>query len=182
MFCVIVTAMIVTFVVGGFHMIYEGDPTTLSWWMMAICGYMTIRCGLFCHEYQKWTKESYKELDLLPQDINGMRRAIHIKKGQKLRIASSVGWFSAMLCSRIGLVGTVIGFIWMLAAVSGIDMSNPDVAGKAMFAALTTGGSVALYTTLIGQICNITLSVQFYNLKQALDTRLLKLGVDNHDS
>jgi hypothetical protein len=166
MFCVIVTAIVVTFVVGGFDMVYEGDPTTLSWWMLGICAYMTIKCGLFCHEYQKWASD----------------KVVIAEEGQKLRIESSVGWFSATLCSRIGLVGTVIGFISMLAAVSGIDMSNPDVAGKAMFAALATGGSIALYTTLIGQVCNIIISTQYYNLKQALDKKLLELGVDEHDS
>ena len=60
----------------------------------------------------------------------------------------------------LGLIGTVIGFIM---ALSGID---PEAASKAenvatMVATLIGGMSVALYTTLIGAILYIWLTVAY---------------------
>ncbi len=81
----------------------------------------------------------------------------------------------------LGLIGTVLGFI---IALSGVD---PGVAGDVraigpMVAELIRGMSVALYTTLVGAVLNLWLTVNYRILATtavALTTRLVALGEAN---
>ena len=81
----------------------------------------------------------------------------------------------------LGLVGTVLGFI---IALSGVD---PSVAGDVraitpMVSDLIRGMSVALYTTLVGAVLNLWLTVDFHILASGaakLATNLIALGEAN---
>ena len=78
------------------------------------------------------------------------------------------GWFLADLMVRLGLLGTVIGFIFMLASVgnlSGVDIQTL----QQLLANMTTGMRIALYTTLTGLGAGILLGFQY---------RLLDLGAE----
>ena len=70
------------------------------------------------------------------------------------------GWFCSDIMLKLGLIGTVIGFIIMLGSLS--DITTFDV--TLLQGVLTTMGSgmgVALYTTLTGLISSILLRIQF---------------------
>lgn len=76
----------------------------------------------------------------------------------------------------LGLIGTVIGFI---IALSGVD---PAAAGDAaaigpMVSTLVAGMSVALYTTLVGGILNIWLTLN-YRLLEHGSVKLMSVLVD----
>ncbi len=78
----------------------------------------------------------------------------------------------------LGLIGTVLGFI---IALSGVD---PQAAGdvtaiSSMVSRLLSGMSVALYTTLVGAVLNVWLTVNYQLLSAgavALVTTLIGLG------
>jgi len=92
------------------------------------------------------------------------------------------GWFIADLLLSLGLLGTVIGFIAMLAPISGLDAGDQS-AIKAALAAMSGGMAVALYTTLTGLIGGMLLKVQGFLLDGAVDelirrtTRLTEVHV-----
>jgi hypothetical protein len=80
----------------------------------------------------------------------------------------------------LGLIGTVIGFI---VALSGVD---PEQVGDAssiapMVSTLIQGMSVALYTTLVGAVLNIWLTVN-YHLLAGATIKLLAGLVDQGES
>lgn len=65
----------------------------------------------------------------------------------------------------LGLIGTVVGFIIAMQGITPESAGNVDALGGTI-SALTNGMGVALYTTLVGAICNLWLT-----FNQALLTR-----------
>ena len=65
------------------------------------------------------------------------------------------------------MLGTIYGFIIAVAGLGTIDVTDAANA-KVVMAAMASGVSIALYTTFIGQATNILISLQNFNLTQAL--------------
>ena len=84
-----------------------------------------------------------------------------------LRRGHELGWFVADLLLSLGLLGTVIGFVLMLAPMSHLDGGDQN-AIRAALAAMSGGMAVALYTTLAGLIGGMLLKVQGYLLDGAV--------------
>ena len=67
---------------------------------------------------------------------------------------------------KLGLLGTIIGFIIMLAPIAGLDVSDKSTMKSSM--GLMSGGmAVAMYTTLAGLVGSILLKIQYYMLDNA---------------
>ncbi len=81
------------------------------------------------------------------------------------------GWFFAGLLIKLGLLGTVVGFILMLASVSGSLSFDPSEI-HTLFSEMTRGMRVALNTTLVGLLGTMLLGFQYLMLDRAAD-RLL---------
>ena len=79
----------------------------------------------------------------------------------KLRLYEIVdnGFFVADILLKLGIVGTVIGFIIMLSSLSTIDEMNLAKMNNLLLS-MSSGMKVALYTTLSGLICSILLTIQ----------------------
>lgn len=78
------------------------------------------------------------------------------------------GWFCSDIMLKLGLIGTVIGFIIMLSSLS--DITTFDV--TLLQGVLTTMGSgmgVALYTTLSALVTGVLIAVQYYNLESGCE-------------
>ena len=83
---------------------------------------------------------------------------------EKLFGAQAIGFFIAETMLRLGLLGTVIGFIFMLAPlaeVQAIDVGQM----REILASMSDGMAVALYTTLCGLIGGILLKLEYYFLQ-----------------
>lgn len=81
----------------------------------------------------------------------------------------------------LGMIGTVVGFVIALSAIDADSVSDvSQISG--MVGSLLTGMSVALYTTLVGAVLSLWLTVN-YNLLSAgtqfLMTALISLGEQN---
>jgi MotA/TolQ/ExbB proton channel family len=100
----------------------------------------------------------------------------------ELRVGHELGWFVADLLLSLGLLGTVIGFIFMLGPISALDDTSHS-AIQAALAAMSGGMAVALYTTLAGLIGGMLLKVQGFLLDGAVQelvrrmTRLTEIYV-----
>ncbi len=78
------------------------------------------------------------------------------------------GWFCSDIMLKLGLIGTVIGFIIMLSSLA--DITTFDV--TLLQGVLTTMGSgmgVALYTTLSALVTGVLIAVQYYNLESGCE-------------
>lgn len=79
-----------------------------------------------------------------------------------------VGWFFTSLLVKLGLLGTVIGFVLMLTPLSTIESFDvEDVQG--ILASMTAGMAIALNTTLLGLLGSILLSFQYLMLDRGAD-------------
>jgi hypothetical protein len=86
----------------------------------------------------------------------------------RLKSPHEIGWFSADIMIKLGLLGTIIGFIYMLGSVANItdfDITSMQNILKHM----STGMGIALYTTMAGLVCSMLASVQYHMLDSSID-------------
>jgi len=87
---------------------------------------------------------------------------------ERARGPHELGWFVSGLLTKLGLLGTVIGFILMLASVGAIE--SFDVADvQQVLSRMSVGMSVALYTTLVGLSAGMLLGLQYLLLDRGAD-------------
>ena len=90
------------------------------------------------------------------------------------------GWFLSDLALRLGLIGTVIGFVLMLGSV--YELEPGDVSAlRELMATMGSGMRVALYTTLSGLGAALLISIQCKWLDHCADmlvSEAIRLGID----
>ena len=67
---------------------------------------------------------------------------------------------------KLGLLGTIIGFILMLAPIAGLDAAD-RASVKSSMGLMSDGMAVAMYTTLTGLIGSMLVQTQYYMLDEA---------------
>lgn len=85
---------------------------------------------------------------------------------ERLKTRQRLGWFVAGALFKLGLLGTVIGFIMMLAPIGRIDAYDAETM-KSALTAMSSGMAVALFTTLAGLVAGMLLGLQYYMLDEA---------------
>jgi len=93
-----------------------------------------------------------------------------------LRGPNQLGAFASDALLKLGLLGTVIGFILMLAPIAGLDAAD-RASVKSSMGLMSDGMAVAMYTTLTGLIGSILLQTQYYMLDEAT-AKLFGLATD----
>ncbi|MBL1142365.1 MAG: hypothetical protein HND53_10075 [Proteobacteria bacterium] len=86
----------------------------------------------------------------------------------RLKGPQELGWFVSDMMLKLGLLGTIIGFIFMLASVANIadfDVSNM----QKILQHMSNGMGTALYTTLAGLICSILSALQYHMIDRHVD-------------
>jgi len=90
---------------------------------------------------------------------------------KRIKGRHSIGWLMADLMFKLGLLGTVVGFILMLGAVT--DISDFDVGTmQEMLRNMSGGMRVALFTTLCGLIGGMLLGMQYHLVDRGADELL----------
>ncbi len=84
----------------------------------------------------------------------------------RLRGSNGFGAFASDTLIKLGLLGTIIGFIIMLAPIAGLDVADHTLL-KSSMGLMGDGMAVAMYTTLAGLVGSILLKVQYYMLDAA---------------
>jgi len=84
----------------------------------------------------------------------------------QLRGSNGFGGFMSDTLMKLGLLGTIIGFIIMLAPIAGLDASDKATM-KTSMGVMSDGMAVAMYTTLAGLVGSILLKLQYYMLDGA---------------
>ncbi|MEJ2592865.1 MAG: MotA/TolQ/ExbB proton channel family protein [Candidatus Thiodiazotropha sp.] len=87
---------------------------------------------------------------------------------EQARGQHEAGWFATGLLVKLGLLGTVVGFVMMLGSVAQLD--SFDVGDVQQLLQHMTGGmGVALNTTLLGLTGSMLLGMQYLLLDRAAD-------------
>ena len=150
-FFTLILALTVVLIGFGVHQdLWINDKTKISFLILAIFYGMTFHCGY----------ESWKLSQLANKDID---------KLENIDTRHEPGWFASDVLLTLGLIGTVSGFILMLAGAFG-EINIADVGSvQQALANMAVGMSTALYTTLTGLITSTILKVQYFRLDQDLE-------------
>ena len=93
-----------------------------------------------------------------------------------LRGPNQFGSFASDALMKLGLLGTIIGFILMLAPIAGLDAADRASVRSSM-GLMSDGMAVAMYTTLSGLIGSVLVQTQYYMLDEAT-AKLFALATD----
>lgn len=94
---------------------------------------------------------------------------------ERLSGSNSFGAFASDLSMKLGLFGTIVGFIMMLAPIAGLNTED-QAAIKSSMALMSEGMAVAMYTTLAGLVGSILIRIQ-YQFVEAATSRLFTSAV-----
>jgi hypothetical protein len=84
----------------------------------------------------------------------------------RLRGSNGFGAFASDTLMKLGLLGTIVGFIIMLAPIATLDATD-KAAMKSSMGLMSDGMAVAMYTTLAGLVGSILVRIQYYILDAA---------------
>ncbi len=108
---------------------------------------------------------------------HGDRGALVTAFGDELVNRHAIGHFASDALLKLGLLGTVVGFILMLLPIGEVEAFDPSLM-RELLSAMSGGMAVALYTTLAGLVTSTLLKLQYHLLDSSavdLATRLAVL-------
>ena len=101
------------------------------------------------------------------QDYRAVDQTLLLRTlADRLRGSNGFGAFVSDTLMKLGLLGTIIGFIIMLAPIAGLDAAD-KVAMRSSMGLMSDGMAVAMYTTLAGLVGSILVRIQYYMLDAA---------------
>lgn len=92
----------------------------------------------------------------------------------RLRSTVEIGWYIVDILVRLGLVGTIIGFILILGTLSdGPEVTADNI--QNLLISMSGGMGIALYTTLTGLITASLLGMQYMVLGRCVESLIAEL-------
>jgi len=184
---------------GLIHHLVEKDITYLSSIIIFIFAVITLYLGVaswrlsrqiyFSHNLdqdksnnQNFTAEYLLLLDWQRKQKANEAESLLARLVEKIHRGHSTGWFYSDILMRLGLIGTVIGFVLMLSTV--YQLKDNDVqALQQLLGTMGSGMQVALYTTLAGLSTAMLVSIQCQWLDYCADglvSKIIRLGLKHN--
>lgn len=92
----------------------------------------------------------------------------------KLKGPQEIGWFATDIMLKLGLLGTIIGFIMMLGSVANVKDFDVSTMQK-ILQLMSSGMGTALYTTMAGLSTSMLAAAQYYMLDRSADRMLERM-------
>jgi hypothetical protein len=96
--------------------------------------------------------------------------------GDEIANGHALGHFTSDVLLRLGLLGTIVGFIFMLLPIAEMDGFDASMMQK-LLTSMSGGMAVALYTTLAGLITSTLLKLQYHVLDASAAQLVTRLSV-----
>ena len=153
----------------------------LKWWLLncviLILGFISFKLNLFHEIYQK--DSSYlcfiiMVLFFVVNFYNGFI-AYNLDKNKTIESKTEIAWFISELCLSLGMIGTVIGFIQMLAGFSSLNIGNVS-SMQSLVVNMGYGMATALYTTLAGLIFGNILKIEAFDIERSFKNMVEQNG------
>lgn len=153
----------------------------IRWWLMNA---VIILIGFICWKFRLFHEIYHKDSSFLCFAImlififtsayNG-RLANNISSDKNISKKLELSWFISELCLALGMIGTVVGFIQMLAGFASLNVSNISSV-QTMIVSMSYGMSTALYTTLVGLIFGNIIKLQAFDIDRTIEMEQEKDG------
>ena len=182
---------------GFISSIFQEDISYLSSLITFILIFYLFQCGYYLYKLRDAvffieTKTHYDDSNPFIIILSEYQIANNILKDKsksslheefKLKLYEFVdnGFFISDLLLKLGIIGTVIGFIIMLSSLSAIDEMNLSKMNNLLLS-MSAGMKVALYTTLTGLIGSILLSIQYNFFESKINMFINQvINIDNYE-
>ncbi len=185
---------------GLFEKLITQDVTYLSSIILILFSLVTAYLGLaswrlskqvaYTHNYKQqdlassWAVEHLNLLQWQRQQNSNESESLLARLVERIHRGHSNGWFFSDILMRLGLIGTVIGFVLMLSTV--YELKDNDIqALQNLLGTMGSGMQVALYTTLTGLGGALLVSIQCQWLDRCADglvSHIIKLGMQEISS
>lgn len=146
--------------------------TFLQWWLIFV---LIITGTVLAYLYGLFGQVNQADFTKISFLIFALFLICSIKCGFKTARLQpdSSGWFVSDIMITMGMIGTVVGFIYMLSTCFGsIDTSQPQTMQLAL-SKMSVGMGTALYTTASGLICSLLLKLQLFNLERGIENKTI---------
>ncbi len=178
---------------GGLAFVIEHDLTFISDAVMLIFLATTIFCGVrawrlsqellvvqrfasrsqialssseAAFESQSWVASFLRQANIASQP-EAREQMINVLT-EKLRGSHEIGWFVTETMTKLGLLGTVIGFLVMLTALVGSNQLELT-AMQSILRDMASGMGIKIIATVVGLLTNIVLALQWLMLDRCAD-------------
>lgn len=92
---------------------------------------------------------------------------------ERLKGPHDIGWYVGGLALKLGLLGTVVGFVAMLGSLQ--QLGDGGDSAQALIRQIGSGMAVSLFTTVSGLLASMGLSAQFLLLDRGAERLLSRL-------
>lgn len=146
----------------------QGDPSGISLGIVVLSVVVTGWCGL---------RARHLALQALPGSAWRLAWALDLRQrpdhapallSERSHGAHETAWWFAAATIKLGLLGTVVGFIVMATQIGRMPSFDLEQV-QAMLKQMTSGMAIALYTTLVGLVANLWLGLQLLLLDRLAD-------------
>ena len=153
---------------GLWTALVAGDPSGISLGIVLLSAGVTGWCG----RRAWWLQQQAGPASAWRQAWAADRQATPEQAGalmaERSHGAHETAWWFASATIKLGLLGTVVGFIVMSSQIGRMPSFDLDQV-QAMLKQMTQGMAIALYTTLVGLVANLWLGLQLLLLDRLAD-------------
>jgi len=153
---------------GWWSRLMNSDPSGISAGIVALTAIITMWCGVRarrlereCHPGSPW-RSAYRH----SHSRGAEQAAQHL--GDLTHGPHETAWWFAGATIKLGLLGTVVGFIVMIGQLD-LAKGTDTAQIQALLAQMTLGMGIALVTTLVGLVANLLLGIQLLLLDRLAD-------------
>ena len=158
-----------------FALLIAADPTYLSVSMLLLYVLASMRWLQLCYRLSRY-QQALNQPEASAREAGCQARALLNASmpaatasdqlpltalAEHLENRHALGYFISDLLLKLGLVGTVIGFILMLSPIAEMESFESNNI-RNLLTAMSSGMAVALFTTLTGLITSTLLKVQYF--------------------
>lgn len=167
---VIVFAFYLLFDLGLLSLIFESDKSKISILILFIYTVATLHWLFLAWRLDGEQKGDGKVLDFI--NVSNSKTELERQNllsilGDELSNRHALGHMTSDILLKLGLTGTVVGFILMLLPIGDMKDFDPQKI-QPLLSSMSGGMAVALYTTLSGLVTSTILKFQYFLLDASL--------------
>ena len=178
---VIVFAFYLLFDLGLLNLIFESDKSKISILILFIYTAATLHWLFLAWRLDGEQKGDGKVSDFI--NVSNSKTELERQNllsilGDELSNRHALGHMTSDILLKLGLTGTVVGFILMLLPIGDMKDFDPQKI-QPLLSSMSGGMAVALYTTLSGLVTSTILKFQYFLLDASLSKLINRLTTKN---
>jgi uncharacterized membrane protein YecN with MAPEG domain len=153
---------------GLWRKLIDGDPSGISVAITLLALAVTLWCGRRAWRLQAEASEGSDWRHAYARARAQSPEQAAALLSEHSHGAHETAWWFAASAIKLGLLGTVVGFIFMASRIGSMPSFDVDQI-QALLTQMTAGMAIALYTTLVGLVANLWLGLQLLLLDRTAD-------------